>query len=130
MGFPRADSLQVVRAPRVVAARRAAFTGVNIRSHGVARAAAARPTAAAIGHTRRASPVAALQNDHDTHSQSMPAGFNMALAAMVTGSVFSAGAISPEWAEAARGGGRMGRVATTVPAVTFRFSSLSKQRQR
>ena len=38
----------------------------------------------------------------------MNPGFNFALAAMVAGSVFVADAVSPEYAEAARSGGRMG----------------------
>ena len=38
----------------------------------------------------------------------MNPGFNMALAALVAGSVFVTDAVSPEWAEAARSSGRMG----------------------
>ena len=38
----------------------------------------------------------------------MNPGFNVALAALVAGSVFVTDAVSPEWAEAARSSGRMG----------------------
>ena len=58
----------------------------------------------------RVAPVAALKTKSDAYvsAKKMPIGFNFALAAMIAGSVFTMDAISPEWAEAGRSGGRMG----------------------
>ena len=56
----------------------------------------------------RVAPVASSKSSEKLAEKKMPAGFNLALAAMVAGSVFVLDAVSPEYAEAARSSGRMG----------------------
>ena len=58
----------------------------------------------------------------------MNPGFNMALAALVAGSVFVTDAVSPEWAEAARSSGRMGGSSfRSAPRAAPRAAGQSRQ---
>eukprot|EP00227_Mantoniella_beaufortii_P012650 CAMPEP_0197576654 /NCGR_PEP_ID=MMETSP1326-20131121/1598_1 /TAXON_ID=1155430 /ORGANISM="Genus nov. species nov., Strain RCC2288" /LENGTH=221 /DNA_ID=CAMNT_0043139609 /DNA_START=59 /DNA_END=724 /DNA_ORIENTATION=- len=110
-------SVQVVaRAPRV-SARRAAFNGVSVRPRAVVRPAAASssarsPSASLFNFNKRAK----KDDDDELKTQRMPFAFNAALAAMMAGSVMVTDAISPEWAEAGRSGGRMGGSSFRAPS--------------
>ena len=88
----------IAAAPAGLFARRAAFNGLTVRPRAVARAVPA----------ARLAPVAALKKDDEWETQKANPAFNMALAAMVAGSVFVSDVVAPEYAEAARSGGRMG----------------------
>ena len=89
-----------------------------------------RPRAVRTAATRAAVPAAAsaVKKDDDelkTGADTNP-GFNMALAAMVAGSVFMADAVSPEWAEAARSSGRMGGSSFRAPRSGGRMGGQSR----
>ena len=90
-----------------VAERLKHIEGAGGHDDGEPRAGDGRPSSAGADAPPPDASISAKKDDEWETQKANPA-FNMALAAMVAGSVFVSDVVAPEYAEAARSGGRMG----------------------